>query len=217
MQLILQNSVIKSVYLLLKFRESKKKQHKVNILSEKEEKIKIKEEALQLYSSGLTSQEVSNALNNKVSARTVRRYVFIAGISRSPGARRLGVYDGEQVCNKCKIRKSLDLFGVDNSCMNKHKGICRECESKINRMYYSKNKIELIKIKGNVCEVCNKQFDWWVYDFHHVDSSIKETKMSQLYKTRNMNLEKVLEELDKCILVCANCHRDIHYKQEGGE
>jgi predicted HNH restriction endonuclease len=45
-------------------------------------------------------------------------------------------------------------------------------------------------------------------DFHHVDSTKKEFGIGNSGYTRSW--EKVKKELDKCILVCANCHREIH-------
>ncbi len=44
-------------------------------------------------------------------------------------------------------------------------------------------------------------------DFHHVDPSTKEFGVSNKGMTRSW--EKIKAELDKCILVCANCHREI--------
>lgn len=43
--------------------------------------------------------------------------------------------------------------------------------------------------------------------FHHVDPSLKDPNWKNL---KNKQLEVVLEEIVKCILVCANCHGEIH-------
>lgn len=45
-------------------------------------------------------------------------------------------------------------------------------------------------------------------DFHHIDESTKEFELSQRDLTRNW--EKIVAEAKKCLLVCANCHREIH-------
>ena len=45
-------------------------------------------------------------------------------------------------------------------------------------------------------------------EFHHLDPSQKDFGISSKGYTRSW--DKVKEELDKCILVCSNCHREIH-------
>jgi hypothetical protein len=51
----------------------------------------------------------------------------------------------------------------------------------------------------------------WVLDFHHKDPKVKSNTVSNL--VRNCNKDKVLEEINKCVVLCANCHRDLHYKE----
>lgn len=48
-------------------------------------------------------------------------------------------------------------------------------------------------------------------DFHHTDPSKKDFGISSGGYTRSF--EKIKDELDKCILVCANCHRELHYNK----
>lgn len=45
-------------------------------------------------------------------------------------------------------------------------------------------------------------------DLHHIDASKKEFGLSIRGLTRS--LDKIMKEADKCVLVCANCHREIH-------
>jgi len=45
-------------------------------------------------------------------------------------------------------------------------------------------------------------------DFHHIDSSKKSFGLSAKGTTRSW--EKIRVEIDKCVLICANCHREIH-------
>jgi hypothetical protein len=45
-------------------------------------------------------------------------------------------------------------------------------------------------------------------DYHHLDPSIKERGVSQMISGNSW--KKIEEEISKCILVCANCHRKIH-------
>ena len=45
-------------------------------------------------------------------------------------------------------------------------------------------------------------------EFHHTDSDGKDFGISAKGYTRSW--EEVRKELDKCILLCANCHREVH-------
>ena len=74
------------------------------------------------------------------------------------------------------------------------------------------NKLVLVEYKGGKCERCgyNKCVD--ALEFHHLDPSTKEAK--NLGTTAAIEKQKV--EADKCILVCANCHREIHNELRNG-
>ena len=76
------------------------------------------------------------------------------------------------------------------------------------KAYREKCREELNKYKSKlVCQSCGES-RWWLLDFHHLDPSKKEGEISRLFDAPN----KLKEELDKCIVLCANCHRDLHYK-----
>lgn len=64
--------------------------------------------------------------------------------------------------------------------------------------------------KGNQCYCCKQSFPLTVYDFHHLNPSEKDFSLGD--KTSTVKWDKVEKEIDKCILVCANCHRMIHSK-----
>lgn len=65
-----------------------------------------------------------------------------------------------------------------------------------------------IKYKGGKCINCGYNRCNAALDFHHIDATQKNFGVSLDGLTRSW--EKIKEELDKCILVCANCHREIH-------
>ncbi len=68
-------------------------------------------------------------------------------------------------------------------------------------------KQKALDYKGGECICCGYNVHPGVLDFHHVDQSSKEFAIGSKGYTRSW--EKVKQELDKCILVCANCHREI--------
>lgn len=61
--------------------------------------------------------------------------------------------------------------------------------------------------KAGECQHCGYK-DYRALDFHHVEE--KEYKISEIHN-RGVSMETVKDELDKCILLCANCHR-IHHR-----
>jgi len=66
----------------------------------------------------------------------------------------------------------------------------------------------LIEYKGGVCAVCGYRKYAGAFDLHHLDHTKKEFGLSVRGLTRSW--EKLKAEADKCVLVCANCHREIH-------
>ena len=66
----------------------------------------------------------------------------------------------------------------------------------------------LIDYKGGSCVLCGYNRCINALDLHHLDASQKEFGISSGGITRSWT--RVQAEADKCILVCANCHREIH-------
>ena len=62
-----------------------------------------------------------------------------------------------------------------------------------------------IKYLGGKCHNCGFTGNRACFDFHHVDG-----KDHQWTKLRLKSWDKVITELDRCILLCANCHRLEH-------
>jgi transcription elongation factor Elf1 len=67
---------------------------------------------------------------------------------------------------------------------------------------------QAVKYKGGECIFCGYSRCQAVLDFHHLDPTQKEFGISMDGITRSW--ERVSKELDKCVLVCSNCHREIH-------
>lgn len=96
---------------------------------------------------------------------------------------------------------------------------CIECEGQINNKggwnRCSKHyklarqkaiKTALVEALGGECSDCGGKFPLEVYDFHHVG----EKDFNPSYAISNRSIESVVEEISKCVLLCANCHR-IHH------
>lgn len=65
-----------------------------------------------------------------------------------------------------------------------------------------------INHKGGKCEICGYSRCKNALEFHHASTGKKEFGVSAKGYTRSW--EKVREEIEKCLLLCANCHREVH-------
>ena len=88
------------------------------------------------------------------------------------------------------------------------KYICVKCRSEAVQRKRYKLKHDLIEYKGGKCEICGYNKCESALEFHHLNPEEKEFAISSKGYTRSFELCK--KEVDKCILVCANCHREIH-------
>lgn len=85
-----------------------------------------------------------------------------------------------------------------------------------NKYYVQRNRIQTklkaIQHKGGKCENCgyNKCVD--ALEFHHSDPSQKEFNLSK--KGHTISWDRALSEVNKCQLLCANCHRELHYEEK---
>jgi len=84
-------------------------------------------------------------------------------------------------------------------------------------MGFQRNRRELLKeeciqfIGGKVCSNCGNNFlPISCYDFHH-KIGCKNSNISQLLNTKKSIDDELKNELKKCVLLCANCHRIVTY------
>ena len=77
-----------------------------------------------------------------------------------------------------------------------------------------KKKLLAIEAFGGKCCICDYNKCPEALDFHHLDKNEKEEKPS--YIIMRWSFEKAKKELEKCILVCSNCHREIHAVEKNG-
>ena len=109
--------------------------------------------------------------------------------------------------NKCSVCGRLYEY---NS--KKRKGHKKtKCSSCMVANFRRKRKRMAIKYKGGKCVLCGYKKCQDALAFHHIESGNKEFGLA-----RGVGLcrswERVKKELDKCVLVCCNCHAEIHWK-----
>lgn len=82
---------------------------------------------------------------------------------------------------------------------------CKPCFNSYCVERWVRLKKEMIEHMGGKCEDCEGSFHYAVFEFHHL-----EEKDYEWTKLRLLKRETILQELKKCILLCANCHRLRH-------
>ena len=65
-----------------------------------------------------------------------------------------------------------------------------------------------IKYKSGKCMLCGYKKCIAALEFHHIDGTKKDFGLSMKGLTRSW--KKTKQKLDKCVLLCANCHRELH-------
>lgn len=112
-------------------------------------------------------------------------------------------------CAHCKEIKTVNYFYY-NKKERRYSSWCISCSTlhKNNRKKDLKKKS--IDLFGGKCCICGYNKNYAALDFHHLNPDEKDPNMKNLF---SFSWEKIIKELKKCILVCANCHREIHNPQ----
>lgn len=129
-------------------------------------------------------------------------------------------------CKKCNLDKTEEDFAFKNKAKGILHCVCKICQREYKRKYYrnnieshyERNKITKDKLtdiikneKDKGCFICGEDFHECL-EFHHLE---KEDKLESISVLKNYgSTKKMLEELKKCVLLCANCHRKAHYNTE---
>lgn len=117
-------------------------------------------------------------------------------------------------CIKCNEDKLIDEFYIVKSGKRKNKiqSYCKKCNSIETRNRLRKFKENVVEYKGGKCICCGYDKCIAALDLHHRDPNKKDFTFSHIRMTSfEKNKEIICNELDKCDLVCANCHREIHF------
>ena len=117
-------------------------------------------------------------------------------------------------CRYCNKSYPESYFGValttEKKVYRRHK--CRFCYKKTKKVLEGKYRDWILEYKSKEgCKKCGVS-DPRVLEFHHIkekDFSIAERARSKYGKKR------LLEEIKKCNVLCANCHRILHFEERG--
>ncbi|MEI7810519.1 MAG: hypothetical protein WCI41_03115 [bacterium] len=129
-------------------------------------------------------------------------------------------------CTKCKKEKTIDNFNFKLKSLDVRHKQCKECTRLFVKNHYNKNRVyylgktqkrnsvlrsEILNyiqqyLINNPCVDCGET-DVAVLEFdHNRDKYVKVKAVSSLIRSR-CSLDKIKEEIEKCEVRCANCHR----------
>lgn len=116
-----------------------------------------------------------------------------------------------KTCSKCGEKKTLEEFhknGFNSKGEQKYRGYCKTCANNLEKQRYLKKK-DFLDNQKTKCEKCGED-RVYVLDFHHKDGEEKQFTIGQYKKG---SLEIIQNEINKCVCLCANCHREFHFLQ----
>lgn len=134
-----------------------------------------------------------------------------------------------KTCGKCKIEKPKDQFSVNNTRKGGLSHECKACHKKYRKDYYINNHAKELEritkrkqklkewLKQYKSEVkCNRcpENHIAVIDFHHMDVRKKELNISLVVR-RGWSVKRIMKEIEKCEVLCSNCHRKLHFNNAG--
>lgn len=117
-------------------------------------------------------------------------------------------------CTKCGVKKPLSEFNWRDKSKGTHRSQCKQCHSYYMKQIYQfkRQTIENIKCKLS-CAKCGYNQYSVALDFHHLHPEEKKRTVARM-TANNYRLDKTLNEIEKCICLCANCHRVYHFLQK---
>lgn len=121
-------------------------------------------------------------------------------------------------CNSCKLAKPIESFPKNKTKRDGLAHNCKSCKKIQQANWYNKHKVEhaakvrlreekikqlIIEEKSKPCADCGHSYPHFVMDFDHLDNK----KFSISGSQKRYSFDRIKEEISKCELVCANCHR----------
>jgi len=109
-------------------------------------------------------------------------------------------------CSFCKETKEIKEFHFKET-ENRYHSWCKKCLYTLQKNRWTDRKRKAVILLGGKCCKCGYDKCLNALQFHHIDPSKKEFDWNKL---RQKVWEDVITELKKCILLCANCHTELH-------
>jgi len=152
---------------------------------------------------GLTGRQI--ALKMNCGQTNVRHWLKKYGLNTV----RSNKEQKEKVCPKCLLKLDISKFYKRRG-KNGGSVYCRGCTNIQAMSRQKKLKLDCVNYKGGKCEICNYDKCISALEFHHLIPKEKEFSISNM-RSHSFD-DNIKKELDKCVLLCSNCHREEHEK-----
>jgi len=117
-----------------------------------------------------------------------------------------------KICSKCGIEKPIEDFAFRDKKRGTRRAECKQCICERQKKKYHGRKDELNDYKKeHPCVKCGES-RFYVLDFHHIDPNTKTKTIAKL--STESSGQRMWEEIDKCVVLCSNCHREFHFLNE---
>lgn len=119
----------------------------------------------------------------------------------------------QRKAQEMKISRPRKKFSIKKLRIRQKRAADKFYRKNSKKIYMMKNekrkkiKLELINVKGGKCEGCGYSRCVAALEFHH-NGKNKDDNLAHMIK--NGSKQKALKEIKRCILLCANCHREVH-------
>lgn len=115
--------------------------------------------------------------------------------------------DGLQsYCKSCRKEKDSKIYSPRYA----------EKRTKRNIRIKKENRTWITDFKNKPCLDCKIKYPHYVMDFDHRNSSEKKFSVANALRTGGISLKRIQKEIEKCDLICANCHRIRTWKDHFG-
>lgn len=173
------------------------------------------QELKELISAGLSAYSIAKKLN--FSERKVSYWLKKYKLETQHKVARdiIKSSSGTSHCFNCKQSKPVsEFYQVIRNGKPAYHSYCKDCSKLKAKPGIDKKRIAkkqfAIEYKGGKCSCCGYVDCSAALDFHHLDPSVKESSIADMIHKRSISENDLKKELDKCILVCCRCHREIH-------
>ena len=118
-----------------------------------------------------------------------------------------------KICTKCGKELPLDQFNWRDKTKGTRRSECKFCHTNYMRQKYQEKKEIVQSLKEqDKCAKCGESRGY-VLDYHHINPADKENTIARM-TSNYYSLDKVMNEINKCICLCANCHREFHHLEQ---
>jgi hypothetical protein len=133
-------------------------------------------------------------------------------------------------CSKCNIDKDIEEFRWKSKAKGIRHARCKDCMKAVEKKYYDTNPNRKQAVRDRALKTFNENVAFleeyksnlkclkcgedkpYMLDLHHVNADDKVDVVYNLVKGHS--LKKIKEELEKCVPLCANHHREFHYLEK---